>query len=131
MISRGLHANDDGFSCDRERLPCDRLLMSFNTMPADLRFGLRVLRRSRTFTATAIATLALGIGAATAVFAVVDAVLLRPLPYADPERLIGLNSMQRGADGSDTAFALSEIEIVRWAATNALGGIEGLQPRSL
>ena len=58
------------------------------TFLADLRFGLRVLRKSPGFALTVIAVLALGIGANAAVFSVVDAVLLRALPLRDPERVV-------------------------------------------
>ncbi len=54
----------------------------------DLCFGMRMMRRSPGFTATALITLALGIAANTAVFSIVDAVLVRPLPYRDPSRIV-------------------------------------------
>src|SRR5271154_5434066 len=57
------------------------------SLTQDLRFGSRMLRKNPAFTAIAVLTLALGIGASTAVFSVVNTILLKPLPYANSERI--------------------------------------------
>ncbi len=73
----------------------------------DLRFGLRSFAKSPGFTAVAILTLALGIGATTSVFTVTDAVILRPLPYAEPERLVSVfvTELSRGVSRTNHAGA--------------------------
>ena len=67
----------------------------------DIRFGVRSLMKRPAFTAVAVITIGLGIGANSAIFSVVNAVLLRPLPYDDPSRLISFRSNQSAPDLAD------------------------------
>ena len=101
----------------------------------DIRFAVRALTRSRTFTVTALATLALGISVNTAIFSVIDSVLLTPPPFDAPERIVTIDS-QNEAQGLDmgsvaypdvldwrtSARAFDEIAIYRNASFNVTDG---------
>src|SRR6185295_11834116 len=63
----------------------------FDRLAQDVRYTWRSLSHARLFTAVVVTTLALGIGASTAIFSIVDGILLRPLPFHEPERLLWIN----------------------------------------
>ncbi len=77
----------------------------------DVRYGLRQLRRNPGFTAVAVLTLALGIGATTAIFSVVNAVLLRPLPFGNPSRLIALHESIPKMGFPNMSFSVPDFEV--------------------
>ena len=79
----------------------------------DVRFALRTMWKSPRITATVLLTLALGIGANTAIFSVVNATLFRPLPFHDPEQLVVLHADLRGLGAQSVGFSVPEFDDLR------------------
>jgi len=95
----------------------------------DVRFAVRTLTRSRGFTTVAVLTLGLGIGASTAVFSVVNAVLLRPLEYPQPDHLVRITSELRAYGATDTGVAPAEL-VDYQSRTDLFTAVAGVLPIS-
>ena len=87
----------------QEDLRAMQMITAIEALRADLTYAVRTLRRNPGFAATAVITLALGIGANTTIFSLCNAVLFRPLPYAEPERIVMLS--ERTPDGKLSTVA--------------------------
>lgn len=94
----------------------------------DIRYGLRSLLKRPAFTAIAVITIGLGIGVNTAIFSVINAVLLRPLPYDDPSRLISFRLNQSGPDLSDVEAQTKTFSRLGGMAMQPLAYTAGSEP---
>src|SRR5712671_1403311 len=79
----------------------------------DVRYGLRVLWKNPGFTMVAVLSLALGVGANTAIFSIVNAVLLRSLPFSHPDRLVKIVANNRGVGAQDIGLSVPELDDLR------------------
>src|SRR3982751_3191540 len=130
-IRRGMHPDaarrqallaSGGLTVAAEAVRDQRGLPWVESVAADIKYAFRALRHAPVFTSVVIITLALGIGANTAIFSVVRGVLLKPLPNRDGERLVYLRHSMDGPGGESIAFSVPEVNDFRDGA-KALGSI--------
>jgi predicted permease len=118
-----------GLTSAAEAVRDQRGLPWIESVVTDIGYAFRTLRHSPAFTAVVVVTLALGIGANAAIFSVVRAVLLKPLPHRDGDRLVYLRQSIDGPGGANTSFSVPEVRDLRNGAP-ALGQIAEYSPWS-
>ena len=97
-----------GAQAIREGHHAEQTLPFFENLLFDLRYAVRMLLKSPGFSFIAIATMALGVGATTAIYSVIDATLLHPLPYPQPEQLVRIENDLPGVGAQDVGISIPE-----------------------
>jgi putative ABC transport system permease protein len=116
-----------GLTVAADAVRAQRGLPWLESVAADVRYAVRALRHTKAFSAVVVITLALGIGANTAIFSVVRGVLLKPLPHREGDRLIYLRQSMDGPGGADLNFSVPEVRDFR-NGVPALGSIAEYSP---
>jgi predicted permease len=119
-----------GITSAAEAVRDQRGLPWLESVAADVKYAVRALRHSPAFAVVVVITLALGIGANTAIFSVVRGVLLKPLPHRDGERLVYLRHSMDGPGGASLTFSVPEVLDLR-AGAKSLEGIAEYSPWTL